>query len=229
MTEQLSRGEGGYLFSRDESWDGVESHHAALIRRIIPAIEKSEMKEVAGLRNTKSRFQSYKIECSIPPRGCHPLLQWSIWHRYSDFYKLRLRLIKQNSAIRRISFPPRRWFAGSCSPWVIRERKTGLKNFLVEAMKACCTDKEASMFDDFLEVKRHDKAPPTRRRSVEHTGLQDTDTIHHNSTSDLEWTKKIRRYDSSHNFNLLKQASDEQAKGQKGKEAAAKPSKDTSR
>mmetsp|Transcript_61201 Transcript_61201/g.144053 ORF Transcript_61201/g.144053 Transcript_61201/m.144053 type:complete len:244 (+) Transcript_61201:173-904(+) len=203
----LGEGTGGFLFKRDTSLQGVESHHAALVRRIIPVIQKTEMKEVAGPRNTKSRFQIYKIECTMPPRGCHPLLQWSIWHRYSDFYRLRNTLAKLSPAIAKIPFPPRRWFAGSCSTWVIKERKRALPKFLELAMAACCSDKEACVFDDFLELKRHDKPPPAalhRRESVE---LEDMDTLHHNTTNDAEFTKKLRRHDSSQNFKQLKKNS----------------------
>jgi hypothetical protein len=47
-----------------------------------------------------------------------------VWHRYREFYQLRLNLIGVNKALADFPFPARRWFSGM-SEETIEERKQG--------------------------------------------------------------------------------------------------------
>eukprot|EP00286_Rhodomonas_abbreviata_P019264 CAMPEP_0181294722 /NCGR_PEP_ID=MMETSP1101-20121128/3760_1 /TAXON_ID=46948 /ORGANISM="Rhodomonas abbreviata, Strain Caron Lab Isolate" /LENGTH=239 /DNA_ID=CAMNT_0023399415 /DNA_START=200 /DNA_END=919 /DNA_ORIENTATION=- len=200
-----SDSDGGFLFKKDQSLDGVESYHAALVRRVQLVIDSAEIRETTGLRaQSKNHYAVYCMTCSLPARGCHPRMLWKTEHRYSTFFNLRQALIKLNpKAFGSIPWPPRRWISGSCNKATMRERKKGLQKFLCDAMQACCTDQEAHLIDDFLEVKEHDRPPPPSRVGVPFDKLR-LDTLHNNTTEDIEFTRRIRRHDSTNNLSKMK-------------------------
>ena len=103
-------------------------------------------------------YISYRVTCLLPQHGSHPQARWHVWHRYREFYDLRINLIKANRRVADFAFPVRRWFSGMAAE-TVSERKQGWASFLENAAKACETPEEAAFLDAFLRCNEHSHPP----------------------------------------------------------------------
>jgi len=80
----------------------------------------------------KDTFTIYKVKVSS---SSSLPLTWFIHRRYSDFYKLRKTLLKENQQfVAKISFPPKRWVGSNLEPSFLGRRLAGLQVFLASLL-----------------------------------------------------------------------------------------------
>ena len=98
-------------------------------------------------------FQVYKINVSSLSSVSK---SWFVHRRYSDFFKLRNMLMKENPKLAcQLSFPPKRWIGSNLEPTFLGRRFAGLQVFLAAILER----KELKSSPDLLSFLCLYKAP----------------------------------------------------------------------
>lgn len=86
------------------------------------------------------------------------LEHWSLWRRYSDFYKLHQGLLRTHPTISSVTFPPKKRF-GNLQPQFVDERRQQLQIYLqnlvemLPQLEACKTKSELQKVFPFLKPR----------------------------------------------------------------------------